>query len=369
MMIKKFFYFFLFMQILFSGNLFSKELELLNLKRKTVGQKETITLKFAGLLQERPTYKREGNNYSINIPNSKVVAKESEGMSFSSKGDHLLVEWNCEQLNNCQAIGSAGPASEYEFKLNGNELQLIYTINQVKTAGSKKIKTQQSLSYLMSSSNKNDNPEIIVPKKNEVDLGSKVEKTKVFEKVEKPKVTMFTSETKSQAKVPSFNFGSMQGYIIKIVLFLAAFIIFIIFGAKFFKRLISGKNKLNFLNSTQVVEVLNTTYLGPKRQLLLVRAHDQVVLLAAHETGVEFLCDVENLASVLKQQEKNIAGDNFDTSISRNSLREDLDQQVILKDPEKIYELAKTKINNKPKKTSSLTSLIKGRIQDLKAFQ
>ena len=142
MMIKKCFNFFLFMQIFISGNVFSKELELLNLKRKQIGQKESITLKFAGLLQERPTFSREGNKYSIDIPNSKIAAKETQGITYERQGDHLVVAWNCEQLNNCQALGTEGAASEYEFKLNGNELQLIYSITQVKNVGAKKSKTE-----------------------------------------------------------------------------------------------------------------------------------------------------------------------------------------------------------------------------------
>jgi len=82
-----------------------------------------------------------------------------------------------------------------------------------------------------------------------------------------------------------------------------------------FKKGAFKKGKLGFLNSTKIVEVLNTTYIGPKRSLLLIRAHNQIFLVGSSEKGLHMISEVDGLSGIFKDGEKEISGSNFDTNL------------------------------------------------------
>jgi len=345
------------------NSLASLALELSNIKFKKAKGLTTIYLKFAGPLQERPHFHKEGKVYQITIPNgSTKLANQQSGskeFEFIKDGQNLLIKWNCTQVGGCSSAQDNNDKGigDYEYKFNGNELKLIYPVasnpNSLSMANQKVVSTETTQnSFLLSA------PKREVIKKNEV--------------------TMFSSPTTPKSsKIPSIDVSSIQGQMVKIALILMCLVAFIILAAKFFKKFVTGKNKLGFLKSTQVVEVLNTTYIGPKRQLILVRAHEQVVLIASHESGVEFLCEVNDLATLLKHKEREATGNNFDTTILAGLQIPNLEEKIKLKDPNQIYQSKNERnanananaIANTSTKTKSITSLIKNRIQDLKAMQ
>jgi flagellar biogenesis protein FliO len=274
------------------------------------------------------------------VSNVELIAKVGNQFLMKQKNGQLGLSWDCNALGGCSATDSKGAwIGDYEYKFNGNELTLSYpAVVKVETP---------SVSVSMSAAQK------VAAKPNE----------KLSEKSE---VTMFTAPKEEKSKKSSLNDSdSLQGYMVKVLFVLVGLIGIIVIGARFFKRMITGKNKLGFLKKSHVVEILNTTYIGPKRQLLLVRAHEQVVLVASHETGVEFLCEVNDLANLLKEQEKAVAGSNFDTSMSEGMVIPNLEAKIKLKDPANLFQSR----NDKTTKSKSLTSLIKNRIQDLKAMQ
>src|SRR5690606_33110515 len=82
------------------------------------------------------------------------------------------------------------------------------------------------------------------------------------------------------------------------------------------------KGKLGFLNSTKTVEVLSTTFVGPKRNVMLIRAHDQVFLVGSSENGLQLISEIKNPSGLMKEGERALAGDNFDTQLSKSPEKE-----------------------------------------------
>ena len=89
-----------------------------------------------------------------------------------------------------------------------------------------------------------------------------------------------------------------------------------IYSAFFFlKKGAVKKNKLGFLNTDKQIEVVSKHFLSPKRNLILVKVHQQVFLVANHENGVEFLSEIKEPGKVLRDMEMEVVGDSFDSKL------------------------------------------------------
>jgi len=114
-------------------------------------------------------------------------------------------------------------------------------------------------------------------------------------------------------KTTQFSLGT---YVVKFAVFLAV-VIALFYGAValFKKGMAQNRKKIGLLKDLDSVVVLSTTYLGPKKNLVLVKAHQQVILLATSEQGVHFLSEIRDVPNILKISEKEITGENFDTNL------------------------------------------------------
>jgi flagellar biogenesis protein FliO len=120
-----------------------------------------------------------------------------------------------------------------------------------------------------------------------------------------------------------------MGYIGKFVAFLSMLLLGFYGVLQLFKKGIIKKGNLGFLNSTKLVEVLSTTHVAPKRSLMMVRAHKQVFLVASSETGIQYLSEIKDVAGLLKEGEKAIAGSNFDSEFT---VAEKIEKEFRMKD-------------------------------------
>jgi flagellar biogenesis protein FliO len=108
---------------------------------------------------------------------------------------------------------------------------------------------------------------------------------------------------------------SLTSYFGKFIAFLGLVLLLFYGVVALMKKGVIKKGSLGFLNSTKTVEVLNTTFVAPKKNLILVRAHKQVFLLASSDKGMQFISEIRDTTGLLKDGEKDIAGDNFDTNL------------------------------------------------------
>ena len=161
---------------------------------------------------------------------------------------------------------------------------------------------------------------------------------------------------------PSF---SLARYIGKFVAFLGVVLLLFYGVVTLMKKGVLKKGKLGFLNSTKIVEVINTTHVGPKRSLMLIKAHNQVFLVANTEKGMEFLSEVNDIAGMMKDGEKSLAGSNFDSDLGTADL---LEQNFKLK--EDIEKPANVELKtNIVQDSVKLSQKIKDKVKTLKPLQ
>ena len=108
---------------------------------------------------------------------------------------------------------------------------------------------------------------------------------------------------------------SFAGYALKFTVFLAM-VLGLFYGVvQLLKKGLFNRGKLGFLNNSQMIQVLSTTYVAPKRSLMIVKAHKQIFLVANSESGIEFLSEMTDTSGLIKEGEKIVTGANFDTSL------------------------------------------------------
>lgn len=145
--------------------------------------------------------------------------------------------------------------------------------------------------------------------------------------------TKIPTQNKNVPKVagPSDNF-SFAGYALKFSLFLAL-VLGLFYGVvQILKKGVFSKGKLGFLNNTKMIEVLSTTYIAPKRSLMVVKAHKQIFLVANSESGFTFLSEMTDTTGLLKEGEKHVTGTNFDTNMASAEDNEEAEMLIKLKE-------------------------------------
>lgn len=158
---------------------------------------------------------------------------------------------------------------------------------------SKDILNEEYLNSLMAEDSK------VAPKKDEVSV--------------KQAAPLKTETKENSQKSDGFSFA---GYAAKFTIFLAI-VLGLFYGiVQILKKGVFNRGKLGFLNNTKMIEILSTTYVSPKRTLMVVRAHKQIFLVANSESGFTFLSEMNDVSGLMKEGEKEITGTNFDLNLS-----------------------------------------------------
>lgn len=130
----------------------------------------------------------------------------------------------------------------------------------------------------------------------------------------------------------SSNNFSFAGYAAKFTLFLAL-VLGLFYGVvQLLKKGVFNRGKLGFLNNTKLIEVLSTTYIAPKRSLMIVKAHKQIFLVANSETGLTFLSEMTDTSGLMKEGERHVTGTNFDLNLGTAEKTEESEMLVKLKE-------------------------------------
>lgn len=158
------------------------------------------------------------------------------------------------------------------------------------------------------------------------------------------------SATKADVpKVATDNF-SFAGYAAKFTVFLAL-VLGLFYGVvQVLKKGVFNKGKLGFLNNGKMIEVISTTYVAPKKSIMIVKAHKQLFLVANSETGLQFLAEMKDTTGIIKEGEKVITGTNFDLSMlnaeinsetSTVTLKENIMESTPVKEESALSKIAK----------------------------
>lgn len=206
-------------------------------------------------------------------------------------------------------------------------------------------------------------------KKLEAESDKKPAPVKVIGKTAEVKAVPFRDEIKNAQAAPKRKDGfSIATYAGKFVAFLGVVLLFFWGIVQMMKKGVLSKGKLGFLNGSSLVSVISTTYVGPKRSLMLVKAHNQVFLVASSEAGFEFLSEVNDVPGLVKEGERFIAGDNFDDIQNK----EDKTESKTIKLKQDIYQSAP--VEEKPtakvnRDIARFSDELKKKVKNLKALQ
>lgn len=138
---------------------------------------------------------------------------------------------------------------------------------------------------------------------------------------------------KAASSSDSFSFA---GYAAKFTIFLAV-VLGLFYGVvQLLKKGVFKRGKLGFLNNTKMIEVLSTTYIAPKRSLMVVKAHKQIFLVANSESGLTFLSEMTDTSGLIKEGEKFVTGTNFDLNLG--SAENTTEAETLVKLKENILE-------------------------------
>lgn len=129
------------------------------------------------------------------------------------------------------------------------------------------------------------------------------------------------------------------------------------------KKGVLKKGKLNFLRNTQQIEQISSHHLSPKRSLHLVKVAGQVFFIGATDNGISLLSEVSSPGSVLKEAEKILAGDNFESNLETANNPEAETKEFQIKE-----DITKSEAGLEEKKTEFVNQL-KERVKNLKSLQ
>ena len=185
------------------------------------------------------------------------------------------------------------------------------------------------------------------------------------------KTDTVTSSQAAPEKEGGFKLD-LVSYIGKFAAFLGL-ILAIFYGAVVgLRKGVFKKGKLNFLNSPKTIEVLNTTYIAPKRNMMVIRVGKQVFLVGSSENGLHMMGEIDAPAGLMKDEEESVTGSNFDLKLK---VEDQIPREFNLKeDITKVAQTSAEKTNlgnflSGEKDRVRLSDQIKSKVKSLKSLQ
>lgn len=199
--------------------------------------------------------------------------------------------------------------------------------------------------------------------------------TSFFDDEAAPTANLKTDTVTSTQAAPEKEDGfklDLVGYVGKFVAFLGIILAFFYGAVVTLRKGVFKKGKLNFLNSPKTIEVLNTTYIAPKRSMMVIRVGKQVFLVGSSENGLHMMGEIDAPAELMKNEEESVRGTNFDLNLkSEDSSEKEFSIKQDITKPAKISaeEGLGSFLAEAPKDKVRLSDQIKTKVKSLKSLQ
>lgn len=365
-----------------TGQIFA-QVKISKLDYKTDNNFGVVTINYTGELKSTPELMIKDDIVQVSIPNSIVWPKIENKVTVNNSFDSTLMAY--QYTKDLVRVRAALP-----YKLNGKENQVSIIMGdqslslyfpKVQVASNKK-NVQRALNIAATKEENEESSKYDESYLNKL-LKDKPEQAKVVAKEEESLKTASTAQTtnlQNTDKVSTNMSGveksgfNVSGYVVKFIGFFSLLIAGIYFVMNFFRKGVLKKAGLGFFSSEKMIEVLSTTYIAPKRSLMVVRAGKQLFLVAQSEKGMDYLTEIKDTASFIKESEKEILGSNFDTNLEQAAVNQkefklkDMVTEVADKVEFKNAPVA-TQVTTEKKEKSNFSKQIKSKIKDLKQFQ
>ncbi len=319
-----------------------------SLELKQAGGNGSVIVGLQGHSSAQPDMYVNGNTIELKIPDADQFANMNKKRTLNNKLDTALTAENKAGVAIIKVelpFSLAGKAENVALTWKNNNIEVVFPNN--KTAATTAAAKKETSVKETPKAKTNTAPTITKDVLDENYLnqlvkeqnGIKAEEATEAKAPAAPVVTedkvnatqaSVIRETHARNNSTSSDF-SFAGYAVKFTVFLAI-VLGLFYGVvQVMKRGVFKRGKLGFLNNTQMIEVLSTTYIAPKRSLMVVKAHKQVFLVSSSESGLQFLSEITDTTGIIKETEKFIAGDNFDTKFAESD-NDYVDAKIKLKD-------------------------------------
>lgn len=314
-----------------SSSLSFAEVKLKNFTFETLKEKGVLTIHFDGIIKDYPELNISGKTIQVTIPNSKIENTIERSYSFSSaiKDTQIRISKNS---NSDTLVKAIFPFMIYEkkdrvsltIKENKIELNFPRVIVPMKTKPNensilgeknivkKELLNESYLNNLLQTSNK---------------VSSKSLENKPNVATSQDGQTSISKKTNDIKKpISFFEFGG------KFIAFLGLVLLLFYGVVTIMKKGFIRKGRLGFLSNADMISIIGQNYIGPKKSLMLIRAHNQVFLVSNTESGIHPISEIRDVAGLLKNEEISAVGQNFDTNLQTASEDHILDEKITLKE-------------------------------------
>lgn len=359
--------------------LISSTISVAGVKLKDVVLKDDrIIIEYSGLLNGSPELTLDNGKLQVAIPDAVAWPKIEKNLDVNGEGEKKLTAY--QYTKDLVRVRAYLP---YNFAQYENNIHLSLTNNKIEVLLPKKM-----LAALGERQKKKPTAydeklldQLIIDQKESKVAGKEISATKV--NVTKKNTESLVEEVFSGAKEDTVNTSqsstdflvdnkeetktkgfSVVDYLGKFVAFVGVLLLGLYGVIVLMKKGVIKKGKLGFLNNTDVVKVLNTTHIAPKRSLMLVKAHKQVFLLSSSENGVQMLSEVDDVTGLIKEGELSLTGSNFDSNVQTAEATAHLGDTVQLK-----KDITQSTPVNLKKNESKFSDKLREKVKELKPLQ
>jgi flagellar biosynthetic protein FliO len=348
---------------------------------RTEGKRAVIRVKFRGILKETPEITVKNKMVQVAFPNSSVWPKIEKKVELGgNQFDTTLLAYQFNRNNSrfraLLPYSLNGKEDQVFIDLKDQYVDISFPLNKAVAkikpiVKSKKQASNYDESFLKSlikeknETKKDQTVDSLGPEKRRFVKNAKKEKQKAVVTPKQDTVSLIQSANERS----SFSIAS---YIGKFVAFLGLVLLLFYGVVQLMRKGILRKGKLGFLSKINAVSVISNTSVGPKKSLMLVKVQDQVFLLGNSENGINLISELKDTTGILKEGEKAVTGNNFDTSLESASsnekefkLKEVADEVARKQQSRELTAYSEAQI---PVKANKLSDQIKSRVKSLKSF-
>jgi flagellar biogenesis protein FliO len=293
---------------LFSFNVLAG-VKITNVDFSTTQDVAVMRIHYEGKLESNPQLNIEKNHVQVAVAKANVWPKIEKKTTLTNTDDTTLLAYqfdkNLTRVRAILPVSLVGKDNQVQLKSLPGILEVSFpkSSNGEAATVSKEEKEKYDESYL----------DQLAKEKGDIKAQNAPFKAPASSNDEVKTIQSAPAKEVSTEK----NSFSIAGYVGKFVAFLGVVLLLFWGVVQLMKKGVLGKGKLGFLNSANLVEVLSTTHIAPKRSLMLIKAHKQVFLIGQSESGMQFLSEINDTTGLFKQGEKAVTGTNFDSTLEK----------------------------------------------------
>ncbi len=310
--------------MLFSLNLMASKAKITDVKFEDHGKEGRLIITMDKRVNDFPELSVKNNFVQVAIPGSFVWPKIDKKFTYENSFDSKLMAYQFNK--NRVRVRAVVPEKMESFKdqvslqLKGEKIivnfpkkKSVARVSSVSKGRSPALAPKSKKALEANDPSVYDESyleKLLKQKESAIDVEKKPLKEANAKDLEKD--TLQFKQAATEKETSGFSITKYAG---KFVGFLALVLLLFYGIVNLLKKGAFSKTKLGFLNSTKVIEVINTTYIAPKRSILMIRAHNQIFLVGSSEKGLHMISELKDTTGLLKEGEKQLSGSNFDSTL------------------------------------------------------